>query len=75
MNEQLYAEFLAEGRLAKTPEEREAFRAKFLARVQNQTLEEHDAEIAFFDKKFFEIKAKVEKHLAEKETKQNAVAV
>lgn len=73
MNEELYAEFLAEGRLAQTPEEREAFRAKFLARIQNQTLEEHDAEIAFLDKKFFEIKAKVEKHLAEKQAQQHAV--
>jgi hypothetical protein len=75
MTEELYAEIMAEGRLAKTPKEREAFRAKFLARIQNQTLEEHDAEIAFFDKKFFEIKAKVEKHLEEKQAKQNAVAV
>lgn len=75
MNEQLYAEFLAEGRLAKTPEEHEAFRAKFLARIQNQTLEEHDAEIAFLEKKVFEIKAKVDKYMAEKQAQQNAVTV
>ena len=73
MNETFFNQLKKELSLATTPEEREAFRAKFLARIQNQTLEEHDAEIAFLDKKFFEIKAKVEKHLAEKQAQQHAV--
>ncbi|TAE18393.1 MAG: hypothetical protein EAZ95_04125 [Bacteroidetes bacterium] len=73
MNEAFFNQLKKELSLATTPEAEEAFRAKFLARIQNQTLEERDAELAFLETKVNEIKAKVEKHLAEKQAQQHAV--
>jgi hypothetical protein len=75
MTEVFFNQLKKELSSATTPEAEEAFRATFLARISQQTIEERDAELAFLDKKFFEIKAKVERHLAEKQAKQNAVAV
>jgi hypothetical protein len=75
MTEVFFNQLKKELSSATTSEAEESFRAKFLARISQQTIEERDAELAFLDKKFFEIKAKVEQHLAEKQAKQNAVAV
>lgn len=75
MTEALYQQIGEEIDAIQTPEEELLFNKKHIDRVNKLTPEESDAELAFLEKKALEIKAKVEKHLAEKQAKQNVVAV
>jgi hypothetical protein len=73
MNEAFFNQLKKELSLATTPEAEEAFRATFLARIQNQTVEERDAELAFLETKVREIEAKVRQYVAEKQAQQHAL--
>lgn len=73
MTEELYAQILAEGKQAQSPEALETFESRQRERVFALTPEETDLELAFLESKVREIEAKVRQYVAEKQ--QNAVVV
>lgn len=75
MTEELYAQIMMEGRQATTSETEEAFEKRQRERIFALTDEETEIELAFLETKVREITKKVNQYVAEKQTKQNAVAV